>query len=490
MENTARKIAPQENARVIGHVQLEIQPGKTVLESHPVTETDDFLSTWSAFACDAGSLRKEHNRIVGEIGLLQAESRWQEIIDLFFPIENKVPEMVAAGMDTEIRVKVAFALVRAKRQEDAVQTLLVAVRQQPEDVMAHYTLGYAALDALFSVRTERKIMPAKRRHELIALAHTHFAASRTLRPESVTFFYREAILYKEIEGKPKLAIPLFEQAIRNWQTQSVQEQEQHHQQRPKYIKSLYHLASCLLQSAKAGRSLELLHTLEQQDNDRNFMHPLFKHFAFGKVLHVLGRFNEAIQYLETAGTVAEDHQPTDFVWELAARSALRLQQIDRAMGFINKVPQNRRRPYVLWTEADILAAQGRSREALRLLQKSAERDRRSRHVSLIRMARLYLGLQDYDKALEAALYAANFCKETFGNPSKEARFWQAASLYRLERNAEALEIVVELEAQHFQYPHFSRLAGMIRAALAAAPKSLSDTATFQQGEGNGTTVSR
>ena len=468
MEQAAQKIGTGENARVVGHIQLNDQIRPPAPQSGLAAETEQMLSEWVSFAGDMDGLKRGHNRIINDILALQAENRWEDIVALFFPLEDKVPEQVAAGMDADIRVKIAFALVRLRRADEAVRMLVPLAGQHPEDAMVHYTLGYAALDELFSARTERRIIPAKRKQELIALAHTHFAAARALRPDSVTFFYREAILYKEIENKPRLAIPLFTQAISNWERQSPQEQGRHHQQRPKYIKSLYHLASCQLAAGQAAQSLKLLQTLEPQDKDRNFMHPLFKHFAFGKVLHALGQYKEAMQHLETAGYVAEAHQPTDFVWELAARCALRLQQTEKAKGFINKVPRNRRRPYVLWTEADILAADGRAREALRVLQSCGERDKRSRHVSLIRMARVFLGLREYDRALEAADRAAGFCRDTYGNPSKEALFWQAAALHLLGRDTEALAIVQELEAGHFRYPHFSRLAGLVRAAVPTA----------------------
>jgi tetratricopeptide (TPR) repeat protein len=231
------------------------------------------------------------------------------------------------------------------------------------------------------------------------------------------------------------------------------------------VKSLYHLASCLLEVGRASRSLQLLERVELEDRDRNFLHPLFRHFAFGKVLYGLGRDKEAIAHLETAGHVAEQHQPTDFVWELAARCALRLGQVEHAAGYIARVPANRRRPYVRWTEADVLAASGKVGEALKVLQQCGERDKRSRHVSLIRSSRLLLGLQHYEQALNAAVQAVRFCEETYGNPAKEAQFWQAACLHLLGKNREAQEIITALEAGHFQYPHFSRLASVVRAAL-------------------------
>ena len=468
MNNTATNIVALEKPRIVGHVQLDPRTVATPPPARPSSApaADGFLAelVGTGFAPDA--LRREHGRIVGEILALQADNRWQDIIDLFSPVEDKLPDLVAAGMDTDIRLKIAFALVRGRRSEEAIRLLTPVVRREPDNALAHYNLAYAALDELYSARTEHRIIPGKRRQELIRLGHEHFGAARALRPDSVTFAYREAILCKEIENKPRPAIPLFEQAIAIWQGLDASEQARRHQERPKYVKSLYHLASCLLAAGRAADSLRRLHTLEAEDGERCFMHPLFRHFAFGKVLHALGRYKEALDRLETAAHAADPHQPTDFVWELAARCALRLGQVDRAQACIERVPRNRRRPYVQWTEADVLAARGRVNEALQVLRASAERDRRSPHVSLIRMARLLLGRRELEEALDAATRAVRFCEETWGNASREGRFWQAAALHLLGRNGEAVAIVTELEEAHFQYPHFGRLAGLVRAALA------------------------
>lgn len=474
MENTARKIDTHEQAKVVGHIQLDtIKTTQVPLPAQTDTSptAGSFLTQWTSTADDADTLRREHQRVVTEISLLQAENRWQAIVDLFHPVDDKVPELVAAGMETEIRSKVAFALTRLQRNDEAIQTLQQAIKQEPNSALLHYNLGYAALNELFTAKTERRIIPGKRKKELIELAHTNFATARALRPQSVTFCYRQAILCKEIEGKPKTAIPLFEQAITNWEQYSTDEQQRLHQQRPKYVKSLYHLASCLLEEGKADRSLQLLNQVEREDQGRNFLHPLFRHFAFGKVLYALNRHKEALDHLETAGQVADRHQPTDFVWELAARCALRLQQVDKAAACINRVPVQRRRPYVRWTEADVLATLGKTAEAMQVLQQCSERDRRSRHVALIRLSRLHLNMHQYQQGLDAAEQAVRFCEETYGNPSKEAQFWQAAGLHLLGKNTAALQILCMLEEGRFQYPHFRRLTDLVRAAVSTAPRA-------------------
>ncbi len=122
------------------------------------------------------------------------------------------------------------------------------------------------------------------------------------------------------------------------------------------------------------------------------------------------------------------------------------------------------RCYVRWTEADVLLAAGRRNEALQVLAASAERDRRSRHKALIRMARIHLADGQSEEALRSSREAAEFCRLTFGSPSHEALYWQAAALYLLNRFGEALAIVKELEEHRFRYPNFRRLAELVRKA--------------------------
>lgn len=479
MQNTARQTDTRETARIVGHVQLDRVTGTTPGPAeHTVANKDDFFAALGSSSLGGDRLQRELERVLAEIEELQVGNRWEDILALFYPVAEKLPELADSGLDLDIRLKVGFALGRAMRHDEAMTCLSEVLQRDPDRVMAHYSLAYTILDLLFTARTERGLLTPKRRAELIREAHVHFERSRELAPDSVVFFYREGVLYKEIEGKPRQAIPLFEQAIANWEKQSAEEQKHHHQQLPKYIKSLYHLASCLLKLDLPRRSLKFLERMMVLDQDRNHMHPLFKHFAMGKVLFALGRPKEALDHLETAAHRADRGQPTDFVWELAARCCLELGLPDRAAACIDRIPQPARRPYVRWTEADVLVVRGQKQEALRLLAQTAERDRRGRHKALMRMARIHLTGGEPAKALDLARQAADFCRETFGKEAHEALFWQAASCYRLERHQDAMRLVETLEQSNFRYPHFGRLAKMVRDATAGRTSGEKDRASF------------
>jgi tetratricopeptide (TPR) repeat protein len=430
----------------------------------------EFLESMAAGpAITEAYAEKETRRVLAELAELKSEKRWDDMVALFHPVEEKVPEAHEAGTDSRIREQLAFALCRLGRHEDAVECMKPVVEREPEDVMGHYNLAYAAFDLLFTVKRDRsRLNTPARRKEFVALAHRHFERCQKLRPDSVTFFYRDAMLYKEIEDKPRKAIPLFMKAISNWERLSPEEQRKRHQQRPKYVKSLYHIASSYLATGMAARSLEYIERAVDEDKDRNFISPVFKHYALGKVLYALGKPSEALEHLDTAVFRAEHGQALDYIYELSARCALKLDNTQKALEYISKIPVKKRRPYVRWTEADILCAAGHQEQAISVLHKVAERDRRSRHVSLIRLARIEFSLQRYENALTASEQAARFCADTFGSPSNEALFWKAAALFRLGGYEDALEILEDLNRRRFHYPNFRKMLEVVRKCAGTA----------------------
>ncbi len=469
MTNQAHAQNNPDQVKVLGHIELNASHYTRHLNNR--TEDGDYLTNLARSPWETKLIERETQRVLSEISELQSENRWDDINALFYPLEEKLPEICAAGMESTIRQETAFSLCRAGRHQDSIRCITPLVEKEPENVMAHYTLAYTALDLLFAARAKRQLLTPARKREMTGLAHKHFRKAQELRPDSVTFFYREGILYKEIEDKPRKAVPLFQKAVANWDRLSEAEQKERHQQRPKFVRSLYHLASSFLKLGMASRSLELIKRVMEEDRDRDHISPVFKHFACAKVLHSLGRAREALDHLDTAAYRANKNEPVEYVFELAARCCLQSGNVERALEYIEKIAPNRRRPYVQWTHADVLAATGREAEALKLLAASAERDRRTRHIALIRTARLHFAQGNMEAALEAASGAAEFCRECFGNPSNEALFWEAAALHGLKRDIEALDILEDLAARRFQYPNLGRLLREVRSAAQNQRKS-------------------
>ncbi len=457
MKSNALQQDIQQPARIVGHVDLPKQEEKVRI-SH---DHDDFLSSQAAVPWEGDALRRDLDRIKAEISELRSENRWQDILVLLHPVAEKWPELCAGGLDSELIRESAFVLCRAGKYEEAMKTVKPLTLSEPENVMSWYNYGYAAYEALYGAKRDRSIMPPARRRQLIDVAHHAFTRCQQLKSNSIAFFYRDAMIFKDFEDKPRQAIPLFKTAVANYEGLSKEEQKNIHQQRPKYIRAMYHLASCLLKTGQPASSKILLEKVLAEDQNRDYMSPVFKHFALAKTLHALGYPKEALEHLDTAGVRAASHEPVDYVYELAARCCLLIEQPGRAGKYIERIPMKRRRPYIRWTEADVLVANGRFSEAVRVLEGSAERDRRSRHKSLLRISRIYVTESRYEKGLAVAERADTFCRDTYGNGSGEAKFWQAACLYRMERYDEAGKIVSDLSRSNFSYPNFRQLASLI-----------------------------
>lgn len=424
-------------------------------------EEEDFLLDGNLAPGMQDYARQELRRSVAEAEELLRANRWEDMIALFYPLEEKVPAVVDAGIDLQLRLKVAFALGQTGRFEEALKSLEPALKPHPDDFQVHSAAGFNAYQSLLKRRERKVTLIPERKRERIQQAHEHFRRCQQLRPDHVTSFYREGMLYKEIEGKTFKAVPCFRQAVRNWESLSEEEKQKRHQERPKYLRSLYHLASCVLEDGNAQKAQELLERCIREDVS-DVLSPVHKHFAMAKVLHAMARYREALEYLETAGSAARDGEPTDYIWELAARCCLRQGKAADGMRYLSRIPERIRKPYVRWTEADLLIALGKETEAEEVLVRSAERDRRSRHKSLLRLVHLHYKQGLAGRALEEAQEANRFYRETFGNECQDALFWIAGCLYKLGRNEEAMRAAVELEKLNPEYPNLFRLKERLR----------------------------
>ncbi len=429
--------------------------------SVPRSREEDFLLGDNLAPGVQEHARQELRRSAAEAEELLRANRWEDIIALFHPLEEKVPAAVDAGIDLQLRLKVAFALGQTGRFEEALKSLEPALRLHPDDFQVHSAAGFNAYQSLLKRRERKVTLIPEQKRERIQQAHEHFRRCQQLRPDHVTSFYREGMLYKEVEGKTFKAAPCFRQAVRNWEGLSEEEKQKRHQERPKYLRSLYHLASCLLEGGDAQQALEFLERCMREDAS-DVLSPVHKHFAMAKVLHAMARYREALDYLETAGSAVRDGEPSDYIWELAARCCLRQGRASEGMRYLGRIPERIRKPYVRWTEADLLIALGREKEAEEVLVRSAERDRRSRHKSLLRLVHLHYKQGLASRALEEAEAANRFYRETFGNECQDALFWIAGCLHKLGRTEEAVRTVAELERLNPEYPNLYRLKQKVR----------------------------
>lgn len=74
----------------------------------------DFLDKLAEEGNYGDYLRERLKKCLGEVLYLKNENRWDEIISLFYPLEEKLPEIVQSGLANELRLNVSFALGQKK----------------------------------------------------------------------------------------------------------------------------------------------------------------------------------------------------------------------------------------------------------------------------------------------------------------------------------------------------------------------------------------
>lgn len=216
----------------------EIRP---MLARRPAEKScgDPLLSADELVPVKRQAAENRQRAALAELTTIAHEKQWQQALDLFFPVEEKLPELVDTGLDGAVREKLAFALGQLGRFDDAIAQLAVCVRLTPGNFHVHSALAYTAYNSLFAARNREIFLSGKVREARIALAHAHFEQACGLRPDGVTNYYRHGMLWHKIEDKSRKALPLFERAVANWEGLGPEEKSRRHQEHKNYVKALY-----------------------------------------------------------------------------------------------------------------------------------------------------------------------------------------------------------------------------------------------------------
>ncbi|MDP2645312.1 MAG: tetratricopeptide repeat protein [Desulfobacterales bacterium] len=456
----------QEAGKVQKQAPCETPMEKLILE-------DEFLTVDRLVPFKEDAARRSLEQTLTEIEELMRENRWEDIIAMVYPVDVKLPAVVRHGLEVRVRSKAAFALGQIGRFDDAIEELAESLKKEPDSFHLHSSLAYTAYNSLFASQNRQVFLSGKAKTERVELAHRHFKATQALKPDGITNFYREGMLFKKIEDKTIQALPLFETAVANWDGLNTEQQAARHQERKNFIKALYQLSSALLELGKPKQALIQLKRCLGEDKESNHLSMVFKYYALGKINFQLNCFKDARDALLFAGR-CRSKEPADFVYELLARTCLAMDDTEKALDAVSKIPENFRRPYFRWTEADVLCARKDFDGAIRALSHSLERDHRSRHKTLIRLVKIEYLLQNYDTAMGHAEAASAFFMEKWGDVYDHGLFWQAVCAFRMEDRAKARQLAQELQDRNPRYPKLDRLTSAL------------DLKRMQLGEGGAT----
>ena len=266
---------------------------QTFPKGEKAVKEDTFFSMDDLVPVKKDAAKRSLKRILSEMGELIREKKWEDAVALFYPVEEKQPELTANGMDIPVRAKTAFALGQLQRFDDAIAELTLCVNGDPGNFYHHSSLAYTAYNSLFAAQNRDVFLSGKARADRIELAHRHFRRSQELRPGGVTNFYREGMLYLKIEGKSEKALPLFQKAVACWEQLSEEERKARHQERKNYVKALYRFSGVLLNKGDGHGALKTMNRVLSEDEKSGYLSLVFKYFAYGKIQFHLNRFDKA-----------------------------------------------------------------------------------------------------------------------------------------------------------------------------------------------------
>ncbi|MCF8037993.1 MAG: tetratricopeptide repeat protein [Desulfohalobiaceae bacterium] len=424
---------------------------------------DNFLEELAGSTQANTQLKTRLRSCLGEVDLLKSRKAWSDVLELFYPLQDKQPELVAAGLDLDLRLEIGFALGQLGKFDQAVSEYEECLRIDPQSYLAVNSLAYTLYNSLFAAKNREILLTPEARKQRIERAHREFQKAQAIRPDGVTNYYREGMLFKSLENKPDKALDLFARAVGNWDAYSPEQKEARHQERKNFIKALYNLASCQSGSKDPKAAWQNLKRCVLEDGQGNNLKMEHKYFALGKVCFQLGHYEEGVKHLKMAAQFVSPVEG-DYVFELLARTRHAQGRYEQGLEIIGKIPKNKRRPYVHWTEADLLLGLGKPDQAREVLINSSQRDKRARHRSLVRLARIAFQEKVYEQSLDYADQAVEFHRETYTTPDPDGLFWQAASCLYLGDIAKARQKSDELMAFNPNFPYLRKLRDKIHQA--------------------------
>lgn len=456
-----------EQAKIISYPGQD-QNKELFTDDFPASETkksergdEDFLDYLAAQSGFEDRAAARMRACLNEIASVRQNNSWEKILTLFYPLEDKEPDLVKAGMDVPVRKEIAYAMGQLHQFDQALSEYEKCWKSRPNDFLIASATAYTLYNCIYAAKNREMILPRKLKQQRLHEAHEWFARAQELKPHRVTNFYREGMLYKNIECKREKAIPLFSKAISNWEEYDSETRKKRHQERKNYVKSLYNLASCHLQAGRTQKALQYMEVCLKKDEGRDHVGKEFKYFALGKIHYFLGEYAKAEKALEFAAGFIKPNDG-DFIYELWARTLLARKKPREAMKRVCKIPERMRRPYVRWTEADALIALGDQDRAEKVLGSALEKDRRSKHKTLVRLAKIHFAREEYEQVIKRAGEADNFHRQVYTTPDADGLFWKSAGLLRQGRKNEAREVCSELRAYRPGYAMLPNLIAILK----------------------------
>ncbi len=316
--------------------------------------------------------------------LAMKENRWTDAVNDLRTVHEHEPQ------NFTVWAQLGFALSRNEQYADAIGEFSALAEKQPTDPKWPYSVGFQYYQQKDWAR-----------------AIDCFSKALALRPGYVKVLYRKGYAHVSL-GQEQDAIQAFLSCISSWEKLSGEVQDR---DRSAYGKAQFQMGKLYLKkglSLKARRHLEIAAQIHSGDHD---------------VLYELGqchlkndRVDDAVQVLKAADQIKPG---TDYILDRLAQAYMKKHDYDSAEAIYKRIPDRRRRPFVLQHLGMMYLEQGDPQKALPLLETAAKRQADNHNIHYALGA-----AQEAAGQLQAAQAsygrAVSFRKAKFNLPFKEA----------------------------------------------------------------------
>lgn len=362
--------------------------------------------------------------------------------------------------------EIAFAAGLAKRPKQAIRLYEKAWAIDPGNWRRASSLAYIYYAAALERRNKEVLENGRRNHdgspgrmskpfEDLAELRDGFrkwiTEALALRPDSVKDLYRLGMFEAQVEArKDKPALRAFLRALEAWDR--LPPRLKSRGDMIKYrCKILYAGGRSALRLGQTGWARRLSFQVIREDVDGAHVERLFQLALAGKVC-LASRDLEAAERAFRLALDAKGPRSRDFLFGYLAEARRQQGDLEGAIAFIaDKVPATRR-PAFLWRQlGDLYIEAGRPDEGEPCFEASLLRDRMGRHLTFLRLGRLYLAKQDLKSAERAFRRAQDSRRKQYQSDHREALEGLIIVLEQRGRTDEAEALRAKLAAMPSRY---------------------------------------
>jgi tetratricopeptide (TPR) repeat protein len=277
------------------------------------------------------------------------ENRWADAISDLKTLHERAPN------NLETWGKLGFAFSRNEQYQEAIQVFDELCMKQPTEPKWHYMVGYQYYQ-----------------QKLWAKAISRFDKALAVKPGYVKVLYRKGYAHTAL-GQEKEAIEALTGCIAHWEKMTATAQEY---DRPSYGKAQFQLGKIYLKKGltfKARRHLQIVAEIDSQDHDVLY--------ELGQCYLKLDQFNEALNTLQAADQVKPG---VDYILDRLAQAHAKKGDYSAAERVYQRIPEHRRRPFVVQHMGMMYLEQGQHQRALSYLEVAAKKqpDNHNIHYAL------------------------------------------------------------------------------------------------------------